>query len=354
MDIIKYLIKNSINRACRLAACILCMALMCACMKEREELADNTPKGNVEALWRIIDEKYCFVEEKGVDWDSVHAEYLKYADTLRSDDYRSLFRLEADMLDHLHDGHVNLYSSFDISSSSAWYEGYPANFSSDLLSQYIGKDYMVAGGMQYGLVQGISDKIGYIRYSSFQSSVSEANFYYVFQYFKDCKGIILDVRNNGGGNLDIAYRMAAHFYENNGEKRLVGYWQHKTGRGHYDFSPMEPIYIDPASVYYRWLRPVIVLCNRRSYSATNSFVSVMRYADNCLIVGGKTGGGGGMPLSYELPNGWMVRLSSVKMYDAEQKSIEEGISPDKEVTLVSKDKDDLIEYAVEQIRNASR
>ena len=96
----------------------------------------------------------------------------------------------------------------------------------------------------------------------------------------------------------------------------------------------------------------MVLCNRHSYSAANFFVSIMRYADNCLVLGGKSGGGGGMPMSYELPNGWMVRFSSVKMYDREMQSIEGGIRPHLLVNQHSEDKDDLIEEAINWINTA--
>lgn len=36
---------------------------------------DDNPQGNLEALWRILDEHYCFFEEKGVDWNAVHEKY---------------------------------------------------------------------------------------------------------------------------------------------------------------------------------------------------------------------------------------------------------------------------------------
>ena len=41
----------------------------------REESFDNTPQGNFEALWQMMDERYCFFEYKhqeyGLDWDEV-------------------------------------------------------------------------------------------------------------------------------------------------------------------------------------------------------------------------------------------------------------------------------------------
>ena len=45
-----------------------------SCVKGED--ATDTKAGNVEALWRLIDEHYCFFEYKekelGLDWDEVH------------------------------------------------------------------------------------------------------------------------------------------------------------------------------------------------------------------------------------------------------------------------------------------
>ena len=115
---------------------------------------------------------------------------------------------------------------------------------------------------------------------------------------------------------------------------------------------MEELKSDTSLVRSRWLRPVVVLSNRHSYSATNSFISMMRYADNAAIVGGVSGGGGGMPMSYELPCGWTVRFSSVRMYDRDKHDIEQGITPHVLVNMVSTDKDDIIEKAIQLIKKA--
>jgi len=57
-------------------------------------------------------------------------------------------------------------------------------------------------------------------------------------------------------------------------------------------------------------------------------------------------------MSYELPIGWMVRFSSVRMYDRDKKDIEPGIKPDITVTMTSTDKDDIIEKAIQVIKKA--
>ena len=87
-----------------------------------------------------------------------------------------------------------------------------------------------------------------------------------------------------------ATRMAQRFTN---EKVLTGYIQHKTGKGHSDFSDPTPIYVEPSNSI-RWQKKVIVLTNRHSYSATNDFVNSMRCFPNVTLVGDKTGGGSGL------------------------------------------------------------
>lgn len=328
----------------RLYFMAVCASLLVGCSKPSEHLLPDTPVGNFEALWQIIDEKYCFFDEKDIDWQAIHDEYRAKADTIR-DDERALFCLLSSMLDSLHDGHVNLYSDFDVSRSTSWYDTLPTNYNATLVAEYIGR-YQIAGALTYGLIA--DGQVGYIRYGSFESGFSAKNMWYVLDYFANCKGVIVDVRSNGGGNLDYAYKLASTFFET---PTTVGYWRHKTGPGHNDFSEMQPIEIDAATMPYKWLKPVVVLTNCRAYSATNSFANAMRYAPNATMVGATTGGGGGMPLSYELPNGWIVRLSSVPMYNREKQSIENGVKPDVPVNLTTElaaqGKDDLIEKAIE-------
>ena len=130
--------------------------------------------------------------------------------------------------------------------------------------------------------------------------------------------------------------------------RIVGYMRHKTGKGHNDFSPMEPQTIRPSGGV-RWLRPTILLTNRSVYSAANAFVKYMKCFPQVIVVGDSTGGGAGMPFSGELPNGWAVRFSACPMYDKQGRDTEFGIAPDYQVGLLDADvrrgKDTLIDFA---------
>lgn len=244
----------------------LCLLFFFGCEKATEY--NSSPRDNFEALWRIMDENYCFFAFKDVDWDEVHDRYnLLVKDTM---DQYELFDILGKMLAEVKDGHTNLISSFDMSRYWAWYEDYPANFYTEIQDNYLGTDYKIAGGMKYKRLA--DDKIGYVYYGSFSSGVGENNLDYMFAHFKGCKGLIFDVRDNGGGSMLYSDRIASRFLE---ERILTGYTQYKKGNGHNDFTQPSPVYLSPSD-RIRWPYPVVVLTNRHSYSATNDFVNVMR------------------------------------------------------------------------------
>lgn len=320
-----------------------------SCMKEPEQY-ENTNEGNFEALWNIIDTRYCYLDYKGVNWDSIHTAYktqLWYTE----DDKYTLFDLFSAMLAELQDGHVNLYSSFDISRYDKWYTDSATNYYSSIIkNQYIENEYLrIAGGLRYAKLK--NHNIGYIYYGSFSTGFSNANMKNIFEYFNDCTGLIIDVRDNGGGSLTYAELLASYFFT---EKTTTGYMMYKNGTGHADFSKPTAVKT-PAHATIKWERPVAILTNRYSYSATNDFVVRMKYAPNAFTVGSWTGGGGGMPLSSELPNGWMVRFSACPMLDAEMNHTEWGIAPDYHVIISEEDRkngiDSVIETAVEVINH---
>ena len=319
--------------------CILLALLLTSCIREEEY--DNSPTGNFEALWRLIDEHYCYLDYKDIDWDAVHAQYrVQVTDDMGED---ALFEVLGNMLAELRDGHVNLYSAWNTARYWDWYLDYPRNFDEALVEEhYLGRDYRIGGGAEYTILK---DNIGYVRYADFSTGIGEGNLDEMLLYLGVCNGLIIDVRNNGGGALTTSSRLAARFTN---ERVHVGYLQHKTGPGHSDFSDPEPVYIDPADGV-RWQKPVVVLTNRHSYSATNDFVNSMRCFPQVTLLGDRTGGGGGLPFSSELPNGWGVRFSASPMLDAEGQHIEGGIDPDIHVDMTDEDKargrDTIIEEA---------
>ncbi len=320
--------------------CISLGFLFTGCEKSDEYVA--SPQENFEALWKILDENYCFFEYKDINWNEVHDRYkTQISDTMNQ---YVLFDVLGDMLNELKDGHTNLISTFNMSRYWDWYLDYPDNFDSDIQENYLGRDYSIAGGLKYTTLS--DGQIGYIYYGSFSSSAGESGLDHIFYQFKDCKGLIFDIRDNGGGMLSNADRIASRFLE---EKILTGYIQHKTGKGHDDFSEPYPLYLSP-SERIRWLRPVVVLTNRHCYSAANDFVQKVRMMPYVTTMGDRTGGGSGFPFNSELPNGWGVRFSASPMLDVNKQHTEFGIDPTYKVSMTQEDiekgKDTIIEAAI--------
>lgn len=328
---------------------IITVLTVTSCVKEDEY--GNTPSQNLEALWSIMDQKYCFFNEKkeqlGVDWNEVHGRYLKQVNDKLS--RTQLFELMTGMIGELRDGHVNLTAAFDYGRNWAWHEDYPANFSDTLQRRYIGTDYKIAAGLRYCI---LDDNTGYLYCPTFENDFGIGNLDEIMLYLAPCNKLIVDVRNNGGGMLVAAQNLAARFTN---EEILAGYMRHKTGKGHNDFSAMEEQVLKPGKGI-RWQKDVVVLTNRSVYSAANEFVKYMkeigRSSNNktVTIIGDTTGGGAGMPFSSELPNGWGVRFSACPMFDACGNSTESGIEPDIHVDISSADYQKGVDTIIERAR----
>lgn len=328
----------------------LLIGLLSATSCIREDVSGNTPEANFESLWKIIDEQYCFLEYKkqeyGLDWDQVHDAYAKRITP--SMGWEALFEVLSEMVAELRDGHVNLTSSLASSQYRQWFDSYPRNFSDSIQSIYLKKDYNQSSGLTYQILE---NNIGYIYCSSFSNGIGDGNLDQTLNRLAICDGLIIDVRNNGGGNLTTAQKLAARFTN---QKTLVGYMTHKTGKGHGDFSNPYPVYIEPSNGIC-WQKRAVVLTNRRSFSATNDFVNSMKQFPLITIVGDKTGGGSGLPFTSEIPCGWSIRFSASPMLDPQMNQIEFGINPDVKIDMTSEDmqkgKDTMIEYACKLLKD---
>lgn len=305
----------------------------------------NDPVTNFDALWKEVDEGYSFFEYKNINWDSVYNVYrAKVKDTTN---VLELYDIMADLLFTLRDGHVNLNAGFNRSRNWQWFLDYPPNFDENLLERNYWKDQQWYTG---ALVNVDFGDVGYIRYSSFSSRISGSEIDFVLARFQKKKGIIIDLRDNGGGFSDIPQIFASRFAP---KKTLAYKFVVKNGPAHTDFTDPVDVYVEPAG-RYQFTKPVILLTNRMCYSATNFFVAIMKNFPQVKTIGDWTGGGGGTPASGELPNGWIVRYSATQTFTPSGFNIEGGIPPDIKVDLTEADrakgKDTILERALAEIK----
>lgn len=313
----------------------------------------NTLYGNFDALADIIDKHYCFFEDKDIDWKEITQKYRALINE-ETNEY-DLYFICAQMLNELKDGHVNLTSRYSTSYYRRWWSDYPQNFNMRTLEEgenYLNFNWLTTSGIIYRQLPG---EIAYMYYPSFSSFISETSLDYILAILYNSRGLIIDIRDNGGGTLTNINTLVGRFIK---EKITGGYIIHKTGPGHNDFSKPYPIEYEPAEEgRIMWDGPVVVLTNRSCFSAANNFVAVMKDLPNVKIVGAKTGGGGGMPFTSELPIGWSVRFSACPILDANGNVIEQGIdpSPGCEVEApaeeLAKGTDAILDFAIDMLKD---
>lgn len=326
---------------------------MSACSTEEDFTADSYR--NYEVLWETLDRNYCYFDlklPKDSTWRDMYHKWRRQLRPQMSSD--SLFQVFTGLLSELKDGHVNLITPFDQGRYWRWKTDYPAGSNSSLINDYLGSDYRIAGALSYTWLrhhQHGADSIGYIRVSSFAQGLSSGNINAALSRLRDCRALILDIRNNGGGAITNSDLLASHFIAT---ERIVGYMSHKRGPGHNDFSPRVALRLKPVEQGVRWLRPVVLLVDRGVYSAANDFTLRLSGLPLVTIMGQPTGGGGGLPMSAELPNGWGLRYSSSRSYDAQGRDVEQGIATDIELSFDRRQAiqgyDTMIEGAVDYLK----
>jgi C-terminal processing protease CtpA/Prc len=158
------------------------------------------------------------------------------------------------------------------------------------------------------------------------------------------------LRSNGGGSVANISKLVSRFTD----KRFLAWKEaEKSGPGKQNLTAFKETYIDPKGDK-KYLRPVIILTNRRCFSATTLCVAAMLNLPNVKVIGDWTGGGGGGPSSTQLPNGWVVRYSSTITLMPNGFNIENGTPPTIKQDMTKEDEakgiDSIIERALRELK----
>ena len=309
----------------------------------------NDALSNFDQVWTDFDLLYAFFSEKNIDWGSARALYR--ARITPATGQRELFIMLTEMLGQLRDGHVSINAqSLGTWGYNGWHQGRPANFAESVALSYVTSVKSAgAGNLQYGF---LGQDIGYLRIRSFGGSGWAPDIDNILAALSATAGIIIDIRDNGGGsdlNSDV---IASRFTDRRREYAQVRY---RNGPRHDDFTAWFKRWLEPDGKA-QFTKPVIVLTNRRTFSTSESFLLQMRALPHVRVVGDTTGGGSGNPITRELPNGWTYRVPRWQETPPDGQPYEGiGLAPHVTVWITAQDsarkKDTILETATSLIRN---
>ena len=157
----------------------------------------------------------------------------------------------------------------------------------------------------------LTPDMGYIKINRFAEST--------FQEFKDAlyelrqkgaKKLTLDLRDNPGGYLNIAEQLADEFLK---KGKLILYTKNKKGKIEKTFATEKGEFED---------KPVYVLINERSASASEIIAGALQDNDIGTIIGRRSFGKGLVQREMELGDGSAVRLTVSRYYTPTGRSIQ--------------------------------
>jgi len=321
---------------------ILSILVFSSCEKAlfRPDEGSTDALKNFDYLWNEVDKKYSYFELKDIDWDAVKSTYRPQLNENSS--VIELFEVMANMMNELKDDHSNLIAPFNVSRYNVALNS-PKNYRARTINEHYLTDPWSTGALKHDFLS--NKEIGYIRYGSFLSNFSAEQMDLVLSRYENTKGIILDLRENGGGSIFNVPLLLGRFTDT---EKLVGYSITRNGPKPNNFGEKEDFYVTP-SANKKYTKPVVVLIDRGSYSATTFFAMATKAFANITLIGDTTGGGGGLPNGGQLPNGWTYRFSISQLLDINENNYaENGVPADINVAFDWKYlmKDEILDRAI--------
>lgn len=302
---------------------------------QAQNLKDD-PVQNFEKLWSEFNLRYANFKLKSVNWQNIYSQYRPQI--TESTTSNELFDVSCHMLQQLSDGHVNLSGltnlgvrrcsapySYEIIDEFGSLEKIIPLIKNTLVNQNFSALSNING---MGLIRcAVSEDYGYLiinQFDGFAIGEVKKSMRKALEQFEDKKGVIVDVRLNGGGYDKIAYKIAGRFVD----KKRLGHYKKTRIKGTQDFTSRQSWYLKPKGKI-QFTKPIIILTSDWSASATEVFALAMRELPYVTIVGNQTEGIFSDMFEFKLPNGWKASLSHQKYFSSKMVNYEgKGIEPD--------------------------
>ena len=187
------------------------------------------------------------------------------------------------------------------------------------------------------VVKMLPGNVAYVQLNEFESNKGVRRFTAAFDTIASSNALILDVRQNGGGDSGngwniLSYLTDKEFGVGSYKSRLYSPVRRARGNG-VVFEEVDAGNTWAANKTKQYTKPVVVLTSGMTFSAAEDFCVAFDAMKRGKLMGEPTGGSTGQPLSFALPGGIMARVCTKRdMYPDGTEWVGKGIQPDMPVS----------------------
>lgn len=301
-----------------------------------------------DKVWSAFDREYAmFAVKPDVDWPKLRDEFRPRAAEINDD--LALADLLADLLANLKDLHVGVQANQ--ADVFCYDRPRPLNANRSALADLIG-DIESVSQLSSGITD---DSIGYIAVNGLNAPSLPDDFRGVLKAMADTRGLIIDLRFNGGGAEPLALEIAGAFVD---RERVYGKTQYRNGPRHEDLGPPQQQVLRPTRPWH-YVGPVVVLQGQRTMSSAESFVMMLAQCPQVTTMGDRTAGSSGNPRQLATGAGITINLPRWNPLDADGKPFDAvGIAPDVAIEAGPEafrdNRDPVLEAALKRLRAGKR
>ena len=288
----------------------------------------RNPEKNFEELWKTFHNRYPFFKLRNVDWKKQYDTYRPKVTRKTSDN--ELFDIFRQMLAPLNDGHVELIAKASGDRKKRYFnpETKPRfwqEFTSREIKQLFKTTEQTLLANNFGRLTETqawmlhycrSSAFGYIRILELED-VKKRNLTAALDKiagdFEDLYGVIIDIRNNPGGDDSTAITIINRFCD---RKRLAFRRKTKIGPREDEYTSLKTWHIEPQGDA-QFTGPIVLLTCDSVFSGGEAFALAIKQLPHVTIIGDHTNGIFSYQLAKKLPNGWHYRLSYQKYFSAD-------------------------------------
>ena len=282
-------------------------------------LSEGGGVGVFNSVWNAFDREYAmFAVKPNVDWNQLRDRYRPLAQ--QSKNSRELAGVIAKLLAHLEDLHV--FVQLDGEFLDGYTRNRPLNASLPALRHLLGDMHEAGRELDWAIT---NDQIGYISVDGLTDQRLPNLFAETLQKMNGTRGLVLDLRFNGGGGEPLGKSIAGCFLD---KRRVYAMHQYRAGPKHHELTKKVQRTVDP-NPRWHYVGPVAVLQGQKTMSSAEALTLMLAQCPNVTTLGDRTAGSSGNPRRLEVGAGIVVNLPRWIPMTAEGMSFDTvGVRPD--------------------------